>query len=61
MKVGALIRSIHDHQLRGIVMELGPNRRYRVDHSDRVVKVLWRDGDTTCEFVRMLEVLSEGR
>ena len=61
MRVGALIRSIHDHQLRGIVMELGPRHRYRDDHSNRVVKVLWRDGDTTCEFVRMLEVLSEGR
>jgi len=55
-----LIRSIHDHQLRGIVMELGP-KETRTDHGDRVVKVLWRDGDTTCEFVRMLEVLSEGR
>ena len=60
MKVGALIRSIHDHQLRGIVMELGP-KETRIDHGDRVVKVLWREGDTTCEFVRMLEVLSEGR
>ena len=60
MKVGALIRSIHDHQLRGIVMELGP-KETRIDHGDHVVKVLWRDGDTTCEFVRMLEVLSEGR
>ncbi len=60
MKVGALIRSIHDHKLSGIVMELGPHHRYRDDHSNRVVKVLWRDGETTCEFVRMLEVLSEG-
>ena len=60
MTVGALIRSIHDHQLRGIVMELGPEET-RIDHGDSVVKVLWRDGDTTCEFVRMLEVLSEGR
>jgi len=60
MKIGALIRSIHDHQQRGIVMELGPEET-RIDHGDRVVKVLWGDGDTTCEFVRMLEVLSEGR
>ena len=60
MRVGALIRSIHDHQLSGIVMELGPEET-RTDHGDRVVKVLWRDGETTCEFVRMLEVLSEGR
>jgi len=60
MKVGALIRSIHDHQLRGIVMELGPEET-RTDHGDSVVKVLWGDGDLTCEFVRMLEVLSEGR
>ena len=61
MRGGALIRSIHDHQLSGIVMELGPHHRYRDDHSNRVVKVLWRDGETTCEFVRMLEVLREGR
>ena len=60
MRVGALIRSIHDHQLSGIVMELGPEET-RTDHGDRIVRVLWRDGDTTCEFVRMLEVLSEGR
>ena len=60
MKVGSLVRSIHEHQLRGIVMEIGPHHRYRADHGNRVVKVLWRDGDTTCEFVKMLEVLSEG-
>ena len=58
MRVGTLIRSMHDHQLRGIVTELGPAET-RIDHGEGVVKVLWIDGDLTCEFVRMLEVLSE--
>lgn len=59
MKVGSLIRSVHDHQLRGIVMELGPAVPLNPTCGDGVVKVSWIDGDLTCEFVRMLEVLSE--
>ena len=60
MKVGDLVKSIHDNLYHGIVMELGP-KETRTDHGDGVVKVLWNDGETTCEFVRMIEVLSEGR
>jgi len=63
MNVGALVRSIHDHQMRGIVMEIGPRHQYRAGRGSRVVKVLWFAGEdgTTCEFVKQLEVLSESR
>ena len=60
MKIGALVRSIHDYQLHGIVMERGPTET-RIDHGDGVVKVLWADGETTYEFLKVLEILSEGR
>ena len=60
MKVGALVRFIHDHTHRGIVMELGPQET-RIDHGDNVAKVLWGDGEATFEFLKVLEVLSEGR
>lgn len=58
MKVGTLVKSIHDNLYHGIVMELAP-KETRTDHPTSVVKVLWNDGETTCEFVKMLEVLSE--
>ena len=55
MKVGDLVRSIHDHTHRGIVMEISRSEEV-------VVKVIWFDGDETLEYGRMLEnleILSE--
>ena len=60
MKVGDLVRSIHDHSYRGIIMETAPIET-RIDHGDNVCKVRWFDGATTLEFLKVLEVLSEGR
>ena len=58
MSVGALVRSIHDHQLRGLVMELGPHHRYCDDHSNRVVKVL-ENGQEQWYPVGYIEVINE--
>ena len=58
MKVGDLVRSIHDTQHLGIVMEIGPAET-RLDHNKSVAKVQWFDGDLTCEFIKMLEALNE--
>lgn len=66
MRVGDLVSSAHDSTWRGIVMELGPKDPI-VDHEEDVAKVLWFDGsaggkhEMTCEFIRMLEVISESR
>jgi hypothetical protein len=60
MRVGNLVRYTHDQTYCGIVMELGPEET-RTDHGDGVAKVLWNDGETTLEFTKRLEVLSEGR
>ena len=57
MKVGDLVRSVHDHSHRGIVMEISKSEEI-------VARVIWFDGDETLEYGRMLEhveVLSEGR
>ena len=55
-----MVRYTHDQTYCGIVMELGPEET-RTDHGDGVAKVLWNDGETTLEFTKRLEVLSEGR
>ena len=59
MKIGNLVKRRDDHVHHGIVMELGPSAAATC--RDDVVKVQWNDGDLTCEFIKILEVLSEGR
>ena len=58
MKRGSLVRSKHDHDHRGIVMEIGPEQT-RTDHGKRCARIQWFDGYETIEFIRILEVLSE--
>ena len=41
-------------------METAPVER-RIDHGDNVCKVQWFDGDVSFEFLKVLEILSEGR
>jgi hypothetical protein len=60
MRVGNLVKRRDDHTHHGIVVEVGPQET-AIDHSSTVAKVQWNDGDLTCEFIKMLEVLSEGR
>ena len=60
MKVGNLVKRRDDHIHHGIVMELGPAVA-AIDHGNTVVKIRWNDGDLTCEFIKMLEVISESR
>ena len=60
MRVGSLVKRRDDHLHHGIVMEIGPQETV-IDHAGTVAKVQWSDGDLTCEFIKMLEVLSEGR
>jgi|TARA_E500000331_G_scaffold319747_1_gene332701 D-arabinose 1-dehydrogenase-like Zn-dependent alcohol dehydrogenase len=60
MKVGNLVKRSDDHAHHGIVVEVGPQETV-TDHGRTVAKVQWNDGDLTCEFVKTLEVLSEGR
>ena len=60
MKVGSLVHSRHDRAHRGIVMEIGPEQT-RIDHDRRACRVQWLDGDETFEFIKMLEVISEGK
>ena len=60
MKAGSLVQSRHDPGSHGIVMEIGPEQT-RTDHGRRACRVQWLDGEETFEFVKMLEVLSEGR
>ena len=59
MKVGNLVKRRDDHAHHGIVVEVGPQEA--IDHGSTVAKVQWNDGDLTCEFIKMLEVLSESR
>ena len=61
MKVGSLVQSRHDPGFHGVVMEIGPHHRYRTDHYNRACRVQWLDGDETFEFIKMLEVISEGK
>ena len=60
MKVGSLVQSRHDPRYHGVVMELGPVQT-RTDHGRRTCRVRWLDGDETFEFIKMLEVISEGK
>ena len=60
MKVGNLVKRRDDHVHHGIVIELGPEET-RTDHGNSVAKVQWNDGDLTCEFIKLLEVISESR
>ena len=57
MRVGSLVKSRHDPDWdTGIVIEIGPERMF-----DRACRVQWLDGDETFEFIKMLEVISEGK
>jgi len=59
MKVGNLVKRRDDSVHHGIVVEMGPQET-AIDHGVlTVAKVQWNDGDLTCEFIKMLEVLSE--
>ena len=61
MKVGSLVQSCHDPGYHGVVMEIGPHHKYRAGHDNRTCRVQWLDGDETFEFIKMLEVISEGK
>tara|TARA_S200002703_G_scaffold153554_1_gene155250 strand:- start:352 stop:534 length:183 start_codon:yes stop_codon:yes gene_type:complete len=58
MKVGNLVRSIHDQELRGIVTEVGPPET-AIEHGRRCARIHWDDGNATIEFIKLLEVISE--
>jgi len=60
MKVGDLVRNVHDDGYHGIIIETAPIET-RIDHGDNVCKVRWFDGDVSLEFLKVLVVLSEGR
>ena len=60
MKVGDLVRNVHDDGYHGIIIETAPIET-RIDHGDNVCRVRWFDGDVSFEFLKVLEVLSEGR
>ena len=60
MKVGNLVKRRDDHIHHGIVIEVAPIET-RIDHGDSVCRVEWSDGEVSFEFLKMLEVLSEGR
>ena len=60
MKIGSLVQSVHDPEWdTGIVMEIASSQ---VDeYGCRACRVKWFDGDETIEFIKMLEVISEGK
>tara|TARA_Y100000310_G_C20175852_1_gene575802 strand:- start:38 stop:220 length:183 start_codon:yes stop_codon:yes gene_type:complete len=60
MKVGDLVKRRDDPTYHGIVVEVGPQET-ATDHGETVVRAQWNDGEVSYEFVKMLEVLSEGR
>jgi len=60
VKVGNLVKRRDDHAHHGIVVEVGPQET-ATDHGNTVVRVQWNDGDVSFEFLKMLEVVSEGR
>ena len=57
MRVGDLVRNVHDDGYHGIIIETAPIET-RIDHGDNVCKVLWFDGDVSFEFLKVLEVLN---
>jgi len=59
MKPGTLVRSVHDFSCHGLVSEVDPEET-RPHHGRQCARVLWFDGEETIEFIKMLEVLSEG-
>ena len=60
MKIGDLVKNRHDPTTNGIVLEIGPAATH-TDHGKRVYRVQWSDGVETFEFIKILEILSEGR
>ena len=59
MRVGSLVKSVHDPDWdTGIVTEVAPAET-RTDHGRRACRVQWFDGEETIEFIKMLEVISE--
>jgi len=60
MKVGDLVRNLHDDGYHGIIVETAPIET-RIDHGDNVCKVRWFDGDVSFEFLKVLVILSESR
>ena len=60
MKVGDLVRNVHDDGYHGIIIETAPIET-RIDHGDNVCKVQWFDGDVSFEFLKVLVALSESR
>mgnify|MGYP001162534318 FL=1 len=59
MTVGSLVHGRHDPAYTGIVVEIGPEETF-TDHERRACRVKWFDGDETIEFIKMLEVISDG-
>ena len=60
MKVGSLVRSIHEDSWQGLVLEIGPEET-ATDHGKRCARVQWFDGEQTIEFIKMLEIISAPR
>ena len=60
MKVGDLVRSMHDHSHCGIIIETDPEYT-RFTHPKGTCRVQWFDGEDTIEFFKILEVVSESR
>jgi len=59
MRVGSLIQFVGNPGFHGVVLEIASNQ---VDeYGRRACRVKWLDGDETFEFVKMLEVISEGK
>jgi hypothetical protein len=59
VKVGSLVHGRHDPAYTGIVVEIGPEETF-ASHEHRACRVKWFDGDETIEFIKMLEVISDG-
>jgi hypothetical protein len=60
VRVGSLVKRRDDHLNQGVVMEIDPEQT-RTDHGNSACRVRWFGGDDTFEFIKMLEILSEGR
>jgi hypothetical protein len=62
MRVGSLVHSLHDPGYHGVVMEIGPEQTLvNAGYAGRACMVQWLGGDKTFEFIKMLEVISEGK
>jgi len=61
VRVGSLVHSRHDSHHHGVVVEIGPEKTLvNTGYAGRACRVQWLDGDETYEFIKMLEVISEG-